>query len=49
MKVYVTDSGHQMDEDDFMQYLRFMKSAMKEQSVDQFIDIIWEKDFLETV
>jgi hypothetical protein len=44
--VYVTDTGHYMEEDDFMHYLIQMKKTdKKEMSKDQFIELIWEQDY----
>jgi hypothetical protein len=46
MEVYLTDSGHHMEEDDFMQYLRLLKNTdMKEKSLEQFINIIWDQEY----
>ena len=46
MKVYVTDDGHYMEKDDFMQYLRLLKdSTMKELTKKQFIKAVWNDDY----
>ena len=46
MPLYITDCGHYMEEDDFMQYLIFMKNTdMKDISKEEFIILIWEKEY----
>jgi hypothetical protein len=46
MKVYVTDSGHYMEEDDFMQFLIDMtNTTMKALSKEEFIKTIWDDDY----